>query len=527
MSSSPCGGDGGIDEAAGSRCFLRDRLSRGADHLLHRISLSTEMSIEPRHFAFAVIAMREVEFFAAIGEQLREGGHAVSFISFYAPGNAYLRARGFDVFDLHAEAERIPVRDDLWAAMGSLEKRHGLRFRELTLHERLTFRRFNDRAVAEKLHRYVAALAGHLRNVKPDVITQELGGFIAPLALYLAAREEVIDHIFLEPTLFRGRLFFALNELKSPMRSVEQDQEVRGMVQQHLESYRADKTVAMPAKDRHHFRDATLGKLVNLANVRKLWRKLYFKYMRRKPEEYDAIGNHVRRSVGMWWNRIRSGRLYSGPEVISPQKGPYVYFPFHVPIDFALTVRARPYMDQLNLIKFIANSLPPGIRLLVKEHPASIGAYSPRDMGQALEFDNLVLLQPSINSFDIVANSEAVVTINSKVGAEALMQGKPVVVLGDCFYRSRGLTVDVDSLSELGETLHRRLSSGDLRGPDEEAIHGLLRDVYGSSHPGELYVAEDENMKSFTTSLLDVVSDRGTGSGGTPSDAVALTSSSH
>ena len=39
-----------------------------------------------------------------------------------------------------------------------------------------------------------------------------------------------------------------------------------------------------------------------------------------------------------------------------------------------------------------------------------------------------------MNTYDIINKMDAIVTINSKVGAEALSQYKKVLVLGDAFY---------------------------------------------------------------------------------------------
>ena len=458
------------------------------------------------HFSFAVIAMRDVEFFASVAKHLDAMGHSASFVSFYAPGNEYLRTRGFQVFDTREEAANVELPTDLWESMARAEQEYGFRFRELTLHERLTFDRFDDEMTARKLLRYLAALERFAQKSRSDVIVQELGGFIAQMALFYAARRADVQHCFLEPTLFPGRLFFIRNDLSHELIEAADSSESGKAARLHLDMYRTKKPVAMALKDRHHFRDATLAKLINGRNIRSLTRKLFFKYIVREPEEFDAIGNHISRFMRMWWNRKRLNRLYSSATAIEPQHGPYVYFPFHVPIDFALTVRAREYLDQISLIRYVAGSLPPGVRLLVKEHPAAIGAYSPRELREPLKLANLYLLHPTINSFDIVANSEAVVTINSKVGAEALMQGKPVVVLGSCFYRGRGLTVDVGSLPELGDELHQGLSTKGLQKPNEVGIRSMLRDVHASSRPGELYVGTIDNVQRFSTSLLGTFS---------------------
>ena len=56
----------------------------------------------------------------------------------------------------------------------------------------------------------------------------------------------------------------------------------------------------------------------------------------------------------------------------------------------------------------------------------------------------------------LLKNSACVVTINSKVGFEAIMQGKPVVVLGKTFYRGRvyQLMLKIFRISKMQLTRH-------------------------------------------------------------------------
>jgi capsular polysaccharide export protein len=62
------------------------------------------------------------------------------------------------------------------------------------------------------------------------------------------------------------------------------------------------------------------------------------------------------------------------------------------------------------------------------------------------------------NTFQLINKAELVVTINSSVGVESLMLNKPVVTLGDCFYKSytshdldkviHHLFIDIDYFSQ-------------------------------------------------------------------------------
>ena len=51
--------------------------------------------------------------------------------------------------------------------------------------------------------------------------------------------------------------------------------------------------------------------------------------------------------------------------------------------------------------------------------------------------------------------TDAVVSVNSKSGAEAVLLGKPVVVMGDAFYRSCPLVFAADRLKDVPQGLCR------------------------------------------------------------------------
>jgi capsule polysaccharide modification protein KpsS len=182
-----------------------------------------------------------------------------------------------------------------------------------------------------------------------------------------------------------------------------------------------------------------------------------------------------------------------------------VYYPLHVPADFALTIRAPEYLDQCALIDYLCRVVPHTHQVVVKEHPALIGAVPYSRLRDLLErHDNLVLLDPGINNYRVLGKADALVTVNSKSGAEALLLGRPVLVLGDSFYRASALAHRVDALSQLPAALARVLDDSGM--PDRAAIEAFFQNVWDSSYPGELYDVSDANVATFSASLIRALS---------------------
>jgi len=71
--------------------------------------------------------------------------------------------------------------------------------------------------------------------------------------------------------------------------------------------------------------------------------------------------------------------------------------------------------------------------LIVKIHPAE---NDPREF-EAVKGaqDKLGFLVSTQNTVELIQGATAVITINSTVGMEALLYGKPVTALGQCLYK--------------------------------------------------------------------------------------------
>jgi capsule polysaccharide export protein KpsC/LpsZ len=182
---------------------------------------------------------------------------------------------------------------------------------------------------------------------------------------------------------------------------------------------------------------------------------------------------------------------------------PFVYYPFHVPADMALTLRSPEYLDQVATIDFLLRTLPDTHVLVVKEHPAQIGAISASRLFElARRFDNFVLLPPQTNNYAVLGRADAIVSVNSKSGAEAVLLGKPVVVMGDAFYRSCPLVFAVDRLADVPQRLREALRA---QSSDPAKAAPYFETAWRKSFPGELYIDNPQQLDTFAASLLSAV----------------------
>ena len=446
---------------------------------------------------FVSLAANQAVFFLKIGNALKSQGFEVGHVCFHEGSQKDLSARGEIAYNPYCE-----VQED-WESLDF--GRFGIESPMLLLgHENAAYELRNTQSLVKKFKRNLSAMTCILNRFgrgRPVTIIQELGGFTSVLAAYYAARHLGHDNYFIEPSFFRGRMFLTKNSLQAPVVGDEDMAPANPETKRLLNEIVEAQAVAIPIKDRLHYRSA-FHKLTDARSVRRLFAKVLSKYVKGEKEEFDHIWGHVLRHLRMQWNTLRLRGSYQ--HSIEPG---FIYYPLHVPADFALTIRSSECLDQFALIDFLCRITPLGRQVVIKEHPAQVGSASARRMKDLLQrHDNLKLLHPSFNNHEVIRLAAAVVTVNSKAGAEALLHGKSVLVLGDAFYRTSSLVTRVPQLAHLEASIRSLLAESAEK--DEAEIQQYFQGVWNRSYAGELYYLSDQNIVSFTKSILKIIPEK-------------------
>jgi len=448
-----------------------------------------------RAILFVSLAMNQTLFFETLGKAMEQQGYHVAHLCFHERSFEYLRDNGlkaYNGFDKKFLQYANEVRlEDYEVANVNL----------LLNHEKAAFEISDTASLLTRLRANLAAAREAIddwgrKQAKEMVVVQELGGFLSNIATFYAARYQNIDNIFIEPSFYRERVFFVTNSFAAPEISGAVEEGASIVVREYLDRIVAKRQIVIPSKDSHNYR-APWRKLFDSRNWRRLFEKLIDKHVLRKQEQFEHIGGHVRRYLRMFVNARRLRRL----SLDIPERESFIYYPLHVPADVALTIRSPEYLDQYALIDFLARSIPVGVKLAIKEHPAMVGAV---DFGRLRDVmrkrDNILLLRADANNHEIVQRAKAVVTVNSKAGAEALVAGKPVVVLGDAFYSGAPGAWRVSALKDLPDVLNHIATQGPM--VSREEVQRYFESVWGQSYRGELYDCAPPNVTQFSESLI-------------------------
>jgi hypothetical protein len=460
------------------------------------------MTASPDIILITTLAEYQTRFWIPVAQRLRGAGREVRLLAFDDRSAEMAAAQGVPVVNMYRAGLEggAPIDDE--QAFNARIASYGLDGSNfLFSHERVTFGIRDTSALRRRFMIYANAMEAELDQLaargQRAVVVQELGGFLSVIACFYAARKRGIRNWFIEPSFFRGRLYYTPDSLAAPDTMATPAEPVSPDVRGYLDDTLRQRAIVIPQKDRHQY-SAAFSKIANARNARRLAEKLWDQFALGKHQEFGHNLRHARAHAAMALGATRLKKLYRPmPET------PFVYYPLHVPADMALTLRSPEYLDQVATIDFLLRTLPDTHVLVVKEHPAQIGAISAGRLFElARRFDNFVLLPPQTNNYAVLGRADAVVSVNSKSGAEAVLLGKPVVVMGDAFYRSYPLVFAVNRLSDVPQRLREALRA---QGFDPAKAAPYFETAWRKSFPGELYIDNPQQLDTFAASLLSAV----------------------
>jgi hypothetical protein len=448
------------------------------------------------------LAEYQTRFWIPVAQRLRGAGREVQLLAFDDRSAEMAKAHDIPVVNMYQAGllGGLPIEDqgafDARVASYGLD---GTNF--LFSHERVMFGIRSAAALRRRFMIYSNAMEIVLDQLaargQRAVVVQELGGFLSVIACFYAARRRDIRNWFIEPSFFRGRLYYTPDTFAAPDTMSTPADPVSADVRAYLDETLRQRAIVIPQKDRHQY-SAAFNKIANARNARRLVEKLWDQFALGKHQEFGHNLRHAQMHAAMAFNATRLKKLYR-----SMPESPFVYYPLHVPADMALTLRSPEYLDQVATIDFLLRTIPDSHVLVVKEHPAQIGAIpASRLFELARRFDNFILLPPKTNNYAVLGRSDAVVSVNSKSGAEAVLLGKPVVVMGDAFYRSCPLVFAVDRLRDVRQRLRDALRAPAFD-PAEAAPY--FETAWRKSFPGELYIDNPQQLDTFAASLLSAI----------------------
>lgn len=135
-------------------------------------------------------------------------------------------------------------------------------------------------------------------------------------------------------------------------------------------------------------------------------------------------------------NAVRCFRAYEALATNTVPDYPYVIFFLHYQPERTTLPEGYGFAQQILAIKALASSLPPGVRILVKEHPSTFrnmchwAERTPIFYQKITQEVGATLISMKIDSYGLIDRAVAIATITGTVAYESLIRGTPAVVFG-------------------------------------------------------------------------------------------------
>ena len=184
-------------------------------------------------------------------------------------------------------------------------------------------------------------------------------------------------------------------------------------------------------------------------------------------------------------NRLKRKGKYL-PRKSLPEVGDFVFYPLHFEPEVSLQVFGRAYQNQIELVRNIAESVPVGTKVVVKEHPRSLGFRPYAYYRKLLEIPNVYLVDLFIPAIEIVHHAKLVAVVSGTIGFEAAICKKPVISFGQVVYNVLPDTMvkHVADLNNLGCEIQDLLNHYTY---DFEALKNYVGAIITGSVPVDLY----------------------------------------
>lgn len=422
-------------------------------------------------FLITTLQTYESEFYGVVGRELEQRGHSVTHLTESRRSARELRERGVDARSIQDVVAELGEPASVDGEVRRLEATYPIpHLRDVYRNDKPCAGRPEEECIRRTVDRF-RALERIFDQAQPDVALPEVGNETIRIAAHLVANRRGIPVLFILHTIFPNPLRVYVDTVHAPIAPLDELRELSAEEREEVEAFRVSFTDA-----------ATPIREFRRVPVEARRAKVFAGHLERKLTD-DRDNDYLRpwrllHQNASEWLRARAARPFY--DRLDANR-PFVYFPLHVTDDYKIQRIVPHCADQASLVEQVADALPQGHDLVLKEHPMSLGRNSIRLLHRLRRRPNVRLVDPYTSTHELIRRSEAVVVIGSTVGLEALLYDKPVLTLGDPYYAGFGVTLDVHSFAELREQVPELLRFR----PDPERIAQFLHLAMRQCHPGQ------------------------------------------
>lgn len=421
-------------------------------------------------FLFTSLQTHESAFYGVVQHELERRGHVTGHVAVSRKAAEELRAGGLTAWCLHDEIARlphVPLEDEV----ARIESMYPIPHLRDVYRGDYAITDWTEDAAQQRAVDVFRALEHVFDEFAPDVVCPEVGNETIRVAAHTIGLARDIPVLFLLLTIFPKPLRVYVDTLHAPIVPLDEVRPLTDEEKAEVESFR-----------REFVERATPIRAYRRVAIE--WRRvrLFADHLRRKRNA-DRDNEYLRPWQLLGTNVAEKIRAFAARPFYDdvPTDRPFVYFPLHVTDDYKIKRIIPHCVDQASLIEQVADALPAGHDLVLKEHPMSLGRNSIMLLRRLRKRGNVKLVSPRTSTHLLIDQAEAIAVISSTVGLEALLYDKPVLTMGDPYYAGYEVTLDLTSFVDIRELVPQLLRFQ----PDPERIREFLHAAMRSCFPGK------------------------------------------
>ena len=335
-------------------------------------------------------------------------------------------------------------------------------------------RRYNDQKLLSILQAGVVEVEKLFYELKPDIVCGFICVTFLEYLIYLFAKSRNITYINLRPVRVQNQVG-ASSTLNDPSPELVNEYKTiiknRSQISQRTKSYINSIKNGKPAYEGvvnpsnkpalNYSKKINIGRLKNIGAIVSNY---YLKPVVLKDNHVpDPINQAIYRAIINPWNAILTSRFINSKnqKQTSIENRRFCFFPLHTEPEVSLLVNSRPFINQIEVIRILAISLPADMFLIIKEHPGMVGKRRLSFYKKLLNIPKVIVAKPETTVSDLISKSTFVAVLSSSVGIQAMLQKKPVLVFGNSSIEVIGkpMISSVDNLKTLDQTIKMLLDN--------------------------------------------------------------------
>jgi len=173
----------------------------------------------------------------------------------------------------------------------------------------------------------------------------------------------------------------------------------------------------------------------------------------------------------------------------------FLIYPLNAAYDEQLLLRGTYIKDIYSSIQMLCNSLPLGVKLVIRQHPVDPGGLNYKKIKYLLSNNkNLHIVNHNIPLNKLINKSSGMITVNSTSAFDSLVNKKPVFVLGRTFYSDSKATTTVKDIRKLTQEIDSFMKQG-FKIEQLNAFKDILKNIIYESYPGPYSKDSDDYNK--------------------------------